>query len=414
VLSVAKNLERIADHAGNIAEDVIFLCTGEIVRHGGGTSDRADASPRHHPVTPAVPATPPCGRLAMPLCRLRILPLLTLLAVLSCSTRKPPGVEPDPVTLTTIRVASGLDHPVQVAAPPEDFERIMIVEQSSGLIRILALASGALLDTPFLDLSEEIATAGNEQGLLGIAFHPDYSENGHFFVNFTDTGGDTVIARYTVSADPNAADPASRLVIREISQPEANHNGGCLRFGPDGMLYIGMGDGGGAFDLHGEFGNAQDPGSLLGKLHRLDVDAPPPYIPADNPFVSNNAHHPETWATGLRNPWRFSFDRETGDLYMGDVGQNQREEINVQPAGSDGGEDYGWRCLEGNTLHRIQRMRLRRRDARRADLRVRPRHRLLGHGRRRLPRRGAAGSAWHVLLRRLLHRHRPVAQVRRR
>jgi glucose/arabinose dehydrogenase len=200
----------------------------------------------------------------------------------------------------------------------------------------------------FLNVTSLISRDASERGLLGLAFHPDYEQNGQFFINYTDTFGNTVIARYTVSADdPNVADPDSAQEILFIDQPYANHNGGGIAFGPDGYLYIGMGDGGSAGDPQG---NGQDGQALLGKMLRIDVNGQNEdnayAIPADNPYINNSALAPEVWALGLRNPWRFSFDRETGDLYIADVGQNIYEEVNFQPADSTGGENYGWNIME--------------------------------------------------------------------
>jgi glucose/arabinose dehydrogenase len=201
-----------------------------------------------------------------------------------------------------------------------------------------------VLPEPFIDLSSLVSTDG-ERGLFSIAFHPSYEGNGYFFVNYTDTDGNTVIARYSVSSDLNVAQPNSAFVILRISQPFRNHNGGQLQFGPDGYLYIGMGDGGSAGDTQN---NAQNPGTLLGKMLRIDVDGGVPYaIPASNPFVGNPEVLDEIWAFGLRNPWRFAFDRQTGDLFIGDVGQSTWEEVNFQSATSPGGENYGWRLMEG-------------------------------------------------------------------
>jgi glucose/arabinose dehydrogenase len=215
--------------------------------------------------------------------------------------------------------------------------RLFIVEQSG---RILVLQDGVLLSTPFLDIVDAVGSRGNEQGLLGLAFHPKYSENGLFYVNYTDNNGDTVIARFHVSGDPNVADAATETWVLTVDQPFANHNGGVLAFGPDGYLYAGLGDGGSGGD---PFGNAQNTATVLGKILRLDVDAGDPYsIPPDNPFGN------EVWAYGLRNPWRFSFDRSTHDLYIGDVGQNQWEEIDFLPAGSAGGANFGWNIMEGD------------------------------------------------------------------
>jgi glucose/arabinose dehydrogenase len=273
------------------------------------------------------------------------------LASTSCNFVPPPQAMPpdeEVPPLTVELVADGFERPVEAVSPPGDRERLFVVEQYTGLIRIVRLADGSIDDTPFLDLGSLISSGGNEQGLLGLAFHPDHATNGRFIVNYTDTTGDTVVAMYGTSDDPDRGDADSAVVLKHIAQPESNHNGGCVRFGPDGMLYIGMGDGGGAFDLHGPDGNAQNRRTLLGKILRIDVDAPAPHVPPDNPFVGEEDVEPEIWATGLRNPWRFSFDRTTGDLYIADVGQGEREEVNFAPAASAGGENYGWRCLEGN------------------------------------------------------------------
>jgi glucose/arabinose dehydrogenase len=249
--------------------------------------------------------------------------------------------------ITTELVASALNRPIYCTAPVGDADRLFIVEQR-GVIRILE--SGQLLATPFLDIDVLVPNiSGNdERGLLGLAFHPGYSANGYFFVNYTNLAGDTVIARYQVSADPNLADPMSAEVLLTIDQPFTNHNGGQLAFGPnDGHLYIGMGDGGGS----GDPGNrAQNDSTLLGKMLRIDVDAGLPYvIPPANPFVGIGGVREEIWAKGLRNPYRWSFDRLTGDLYIADVGQGQLEEVDFQPAASAGGENYGWRIMEGRS-----------------------------------------------------------------
>ncbi|MFL6235623.1 MAG: PQQ-dependent sugar dehydrogenase, partial [Thermoanaerobaculia bacterium] len=215
--------------------------------------------------------------------------------------------------------------------------------------RIVILENGNPRSQPFLDF-QSLTTTDGERGLLSTAFHPRYAENGFFFVDYTNLQGNTVIARYQVSAsDPNRADPASARILLTIEQPFSNHNGGQLQFGPDGYLYIGMGDGGSAFD---PACRAQKTDNLLGKMLRIDVDqnvATPPFygIPASNPFRGGGNPLDEIWASGLRNPWRFSFDRQTGDLWIGDVGQNQREEIDFQSASSGGGENYGWKVMEG-------------------------------------------------------------------
>jgi glucose/arabinose dehydrogenase len=249
------------------------------------------------------------------------------------------------VQLRTVRVASGLSRPVFVTSAPGDAFRLFIVEQKLGQIKILT--GGVVLPTPFLDIGSLIASSGNEQGLLGLAFHPNYSSNGYFFVNYTNTLGNTTVARYKVSDDPNQAEPDSQLVILNITQPYANHNGGMLAFGPnDGCLYIGTGDGGAG----GDPGNrAQNDGELLGKMLRIDVDGGSPYgIPPDNPFVGTGDPLDEIWAKGFRNPWRFSFDRVARDLFVTDVGESAYEEVDFQPSSSRGGENYGWRLMEGD------------------------------------------------------------------
>jgi glucose/arabinose dehydrogenase len=251
-------------------------------------------------------------------------------------------------------VVDGLDQPVFVADPADGSGRLFVVEQP-GRIRIVR--DGALEPEPFLDLTGVVTSRGSEQGLLSMAFHPDYDENGQFFVGYTanrgEGSGDNTIARLTVSDDPDRADPDSLEVLLAIPDPFPNHNGGLVMFGPDGYLYAGFGDGGAGGD---PLENGQNPQALLGKVLRLDVDQPGdglPYgIPADNPFADGNAGRPEIWALGLRNPWRFSFDRDTGDLYIADVGQNQIEEVNMQPAASAGGENYGWNVLEGTDCFR--------------------------------------------------------------
>lgn len=231
-------------------------------------------------------------------------------------------------------------------------ERLFIVERS-GVIKIIPdITTGDALATPFLDINSIVHNANfqSEQGLLGLAFHPDYANNGYFFVNYTDNSDATVVARYTRDAnDPNIADPNSAEIIITFDQPASNHNGGCLRFGPDGYLYIGTGDGGSGND---PWNNSQDTQTFLGKMLRLDIDNGLPYtVPSTNPFINDASVLDEIWAIGLRNPWKFSFDKETGDLWIADVGQNAWEEIDFQPANSAGGENYGWRCYEGNHLN---------------------------------------------------------------
>jgi glucose/arabinose dehydrogenase len=217
---------------------------------------------------------------------------------------------------------------------------LFIVEQP-GRIRILK--NGQLLDAPFLDIRDRVGSNGSERGLLGLAFHPKFAENGYFYVNYTDRDGNTHIARFTAKGD--SADPASEKRLLFVQQPFPNHNGGALAFGPDGYLYIGLGDGGSQGD---PYGNAQSLNSMLGKILRIDVDHGDPYaIPADNPFVNSGGAYKEIWAYGLRNPWRFSFDRLTKDLWIGDVGQDLWEEIDFVSAGTPGGLNFGWNKMEG-------------------------------------------------------------------
>jgi glucose/arabinose dehydrogenase len=241
------------------------------------------------------------------------------------------------------RVAGGLGDALYVTAPPGD-SRLFVVQQSG---RILVLDHGRARRRPFLDLSGRIASGG-EQGLLGLAFHPDYARNGRFYVDYTNRAGDTRVVEFRVSKDPDRADPRSARVLLRIPQPYPNHNGGDVVFGPDGMLYVGMGDGGSGGDPHG---NGQSLGTLLGKLLRIDVDARTaslPYgIPSDNPFVDRPGARPEIYSLGLRNPWRFSFDRARGDLWIGDVGQNRYEEIDYVAKGAGRGANFGWNATEG-------------------------------------------------------------------
>ncbi|MBI2614300.1 MAG: PQQ-dependent sugar dehydrogenase [Gemmatimonadetes bacterium] len=253
------------------------------------------------------------------------------------------GPDPGFTGLDTQMVAAGLTNPLYLTAPPGD-PRLFVAEQP-GRIRIVADES--LLATPFLDITDRVLDGG-ERGLLSVAFHPNYATNGYFYVDYTDLSGDTRVERYRVSADPNLADQGSAKLILFVDQPYANHNGGLVLFGPDGMLYVGLGDGGSGGDPHGY---GQNRGVLLGKVLRLDVDRGDPYaIPADNPFLGVSGARGEIWAYGLRNPWRFAFDREAGLLYIADVGQNRQEEVDVAP-GSAGGLNYGWSVMEGDQCY---------------------------------------------------------------
>ncbi|MGE5687729.1 MAG: PQQ-dependent sugar dehydrogenase, partial [Gemmatimonadota bacterium] len=268
---------------------------------------------------------------------------------LACSgSTGPSGGNPLPpgnLPLTLATVATGLDFPLDLTAPPND-PRLFVVEKTG---RIRVIEDGAVLPAPFLDLHDRVS-GGPEQGLLGLAFDPAYSTNGRFVVNYTDLNGDTRISAFRVSADPDVADVSTETVLLAVPQPFPNHNGGGLAFGPDGYLYAGLGDGGGGGDPNG---NGQSLATLLGKLLRIDLNGGTPYaVPPDNPFAAaaGPATRGEIWSYGLRNPWRFSFDRLTHDLYIGDVGQDAHEEIDVAPApggGGGGGLNFGWNRMEG-------------------------------------------------------------------
>lgn len=256
--------------------------------------------------------------------------------------------EPPPGTgARLLEVAAGLSVPLYLTAPPGD-ARLFIVEKT-GRIRIVK--EQALLEQPFLDVSAQVST-GSEQGLLGLAFDPDYAANGRFLVHYTDLAGNTVLSRFQVSADPDGADAASEQIILTVPQPFSNHNGGQIAFGPDGFLYLGLGDGGSGGDPDNR---GQDLSDLLGSILRINVRSVDPYtIPDDNPFVGRPNARGEVWSYGLRNPWRFSFDRANGDLYIADVGQSQWEEIDVSTTveGMGRGVNYGWGIMEGSHCFR--------------------------------------------------------------
>jgi len=240
--------------------------------------------------------------------------------------------------------ATGFTNPVCIASAGDS--RLFVVNQA-GVIKVVA-DSMQVLPTPFLNITSQVNSSGNEQGLLGLAFDPGYAENGFFYVYYIHGSGSGTsrISRFHVSSDPNVADPASEVVLYTVVQPYTNHNGGCLQFGPDGYLYCGFGDGGSGNDPNN---NGQTMSTPLGKMIRIDVSQHNETyaIPADNPFVNTPGALPEIWASGLRNPWRWSFDRLTGDVWIGDVGQNAWEEVDRWPAGNNSGPDFGWRCREG-------------------------------------------------------------------
>lgn len=293
---------------------------------------------------PAPPSTDPCVpprpvRLHRTRTRSRLrLAIATLLSgTAACGNPSdPPPLESG---LALEEVARGLEAPVFLTGLAGD-PRLFVVEQP-GRVRIVR--DGQLEPGAFLDIAARVGSGG-ERGLLSIAFAPDYSTSGHVFVYYTNTAGDTRVARFERAADPDRLDPASERVYLQLDQPFSNHNGGQLAFGRDGYLYIGLGDGGSGGD---PLNSGQDTSTLLGSILRIDVSSPPPYhIPPDNPLVGEAGARPEIWAWGLRNPWRFSFDAPSSTLYIGDVGQNQWEEIDARPV-SEGGLNYGWRIREG-------------------------------------------------------------------
>lgn len=329
---------------------LLFAAGSILVGCGGGEVEPSAVEP-----TPVVESTRP-GPVVTIEATNTFIPLVEAqpTATPTQASTSTPTMEPTPTPAGPIGslilqplIASGLDRPTFLTHAFDD--RLFVLEQI-GRIRIIE--DGQLLEQPFLDITDRVGSAASEQGLLGLAFHPEYATEGAageglFFVNYTDYNGDTHVSRFSAMADDSyRADPETEAHYLTLDQPYPNHNGGSLAFGPDGYLYVGLGDGGSAND---PLGAGQSLETLLGKLLRLDVDtADNEYtIPADNPFVGTSGALSEIWAYGLRNPWRFSFDRLTGDLYIADVGQNQWEEVSFQPANSSGGENYGWRVMEG-------------------------------------------------------------------
>jgi len=255
----------------------------------------------------------------------------------------PAPTSPPPIPPIRIEpLVDGFEEPVYLTHAGDGSGRLFVVERAG---RVRVLQNGVVLPDVFLDIAGQVQSKGQEQGLLSIAFHPNFPQDRRVYVDYTNRDGDTVVARYQTTPDTTAIDPATELVLLTIAQPYPNHNGGQLQFGPDGYLYIGTGDGGLANDPHE---NGQNPAALLGKILRVGVDFGEPYtVPADNPFVDEPGYRPEIWALGLRNPWRFSFDRLTGDMVIADVGQNQFEEVNFEAADSPGGLNFGWDVMEG-------------------------------------------------------------------
>ena len=306
-------------------------CALMVAACGGDDSPPATAAPGNGTSTPATANQSPSASVTVP-------------GLATDTPTRPPQQFPPDVTFTEI--ADGFARPTFVTHAGDGSGRLFVLEKE-GFIRIVE--EGQVLEEPFLDVREQVTGSGNEQGLLGLAFHPDYPQDPRFWIAYTASGdGANTLAEYRVSGDPNLADASSGRVVLAIPDPAANHNGGMVAFGPDGYLYLSTGDGGSGQDATG-----QDLGTLAAKILRLDVDGEFPYeVPADNPFVGVDGARPETWAYGLRNPWRFSFDSENGDLWIADVGQNAWEEINYQPAASNGGENYGWSVMEGSYCYR--------------------------------------------------------------
>ena len=318
---------------------IAAACGGDEPEPAAATPVVATAIPTPIVTTPAPTATSMPSPVAAP----------------AVSTPQPPAAD----AYGLVEIGAGFAKPLYLTyAPGDTGNRLFVVEQN-GTIAILR--DGKRQEPLFLDIRSRVGSNANEQGLLSMAFDPDYAANGIFYLNYTDRGGTTVVARYRVSADnPDAANVDSEEVLLRVAQPYGNHNGGQIKFGPDGYLYIGMGDGGSGGDPQN---HGQDRSTLLGAMLRIDVRTGGPYVvPADNPFVGQEGVRPEIWNWGQRNPWRFSFDRVTGDLFIADVGQNRLEEISFQPADSPGGENYGWRLFEGSEQFSGNREGMARRE----------------------------------------------------
>lgn len=281
--------------------------------------------------------------------RFNILIIIILSIVWACSEPQKKGSKDESVSVKLLKISEGLHSPVSVVFLNDG---TMLIAQQTGQIRVLK--ANSLLEKPFLDLQSKLVKlsgAYDERGLLGLALHPDFSSNKKFYVYYnapSDVNGSdhqSIISEFKLGKDSLQADITSERILLKVQQPESNHNGGELKFGPDGYLYIGLGDGGGAGDKHGEIGNGQNLNTLLGKILRIDVNSSAPYtVPKDNPFVSNKEARAEIWAYGLRNPWRFSFDKKSGELFVADVGQNKFEEVNIVEKGGN----YGWKIMEAS------------------------------------------------------------------
>lgn len=316
-----KRLHLLAALAIVAVAGVLAACSG---------ANEGDATPAAVTATPTAPGETPASATSTP-------------------TSPAPADTPVPLNEVTLeKVADGFGRPTFVTHAGDGSGRLFVLEKQ-GRIRVID-AGGQVLSQPFLDITSVVKSSGNEQGLLGLAFHPDYERNGRFFVYYTAQDNDNTVAEFRVSSDPNRADAASGKELLAVADRFSNHNGGMLAFGPDGYLYVAMGDGGSSGDPDD---NGQNLLAFLGKILRIDVDGGDPYgIPESNPFIVRSSARGEVWAWGLRNPWRFSFDRETGDLWIADVGQNKYEEVNFQPAASEGGENYGWAVMEGTHCFR--------------------------------------------------------------
>jgi glucose/arabinose dehydrogenase len=336
-----EDLDSDGDGWTDAQEAVMKTNPYQVDSDGDGLTDPEDPNPllsepqvpiEEHPETTLAPAT-----------TTPTITQATTTSSTSTSTTKPTLEPTKPTDYEISKIADGYEYPLYLTHAGDGSKRMFILEQQ-GKIKIVDKKL-MKIDTPFLDITSRVKSGG-ERGLLGLAFHPSYVENGFFYVHYSDISGDTVISRFEVSENPDLADPNSEEILLNLDQPFGNHNGGQIAFGPDGFLYIGLGDGGAAAD---PLGNGQDPSTLLGTILRINVDEGLPYtVPIGNPFIDTPTARSEVWAYGLRNPWRFSFDRLTGDLYIGDVGQGNWEEIDFQPFSSNGGENYGWNQMEGN------------------------------------------------------------------
>ena len=246
--------------------------------------------------------------------------------------------------LSSVLIADGYKKPVFITSYPNNAKLLYIVEQA-GLIKLIN--DGKKLSRPFFDINKRVVNPnrpGDERGLLGFAFHPNHTNNGKFYINYMDNDGNTIVSEFSTNSELRANHKSERIILK-LKQPYGNHNGGDIQFGPDGYLYISIGDGGKAGD---PLNAGQDLSSLFGKIIRIDIEQKPYGIPKSNPFFGQKDKREEIWAWGLRNVWRFSFDKQTGDKYLADVGQNKWEEVNFEPASSEGGLNYGWRIMEAN------------------------------------------------------------------